>query len=213
MQEMDTQEKILLAAAEEFSEKGFAATSIRDISARAGMNHAGIYYHFKSKEELYKKVYEYLSEKLAPYRLPRKENISNGEEWMNAIYDYVLDLLSRILSSNNFMRLKNSIIYKEIIQPTEHLRFFYEEYISPYLDDIRYYVSLGLPDSCKDQVDFYVLSLISQIVFFDQNRAFVEIATGSGFYDKKNLERLGAHITQNLCGRLSFEHSRRKNGK
>lgn len=44
--------RMFLAAAEAFAERGFHATSTRDIAARAGLSPAAVYVHFSSKEEL-----------------------------------------------------------------------------------------------------------------------------------------------------------------
>jgi AcrR family transcriptional regulator len=49
-----TQEKLLEAALESFSENGFKGTSTRDIAERAGVHHPLITYHFKNKEELWR---------------------------------------------------------------------------------------------------------------------------------------------------------------
>jgi len=48
----DTQGRLLEAAAEAFADRGFHATTTRDIAARAGLSPAGVYVHFKTKEEL-----------------------------------------------------------------------------------------------------------------------------------------------------------------
>lgn len=45
-------EFVLKTSAAIFAEKGFHRTSIRDISRATGMSLAGLYYYFKSKEEL-----------------------------------------------------------------------------------------------------------------------------------------------------------------
>ncbi|HEY1374452.1 MAG TPA: TetR/AcrR family transcriptional regulator [Candidatus Binatia bacterium] len=45
-------EAILKCAAKIFAEKGFHSTSIRDISRATGMSLAGLYYYFRTKEEL-----------------------------------------------------------------------------------------------------------------------------------------------------------------
>jgi len=48
-----TQQKLLAAAIEAFSENGFNGTSTRDIAERAGVHHPLITYHFKNKEQLW----------------------------------------------------------------------------------------------------------------------------------------------------------------
>jgi AcrR family transcriptional regulator len=47
-----TKERILDAAEHLFSEKGFAETSLRDITTEAGANLAAVNYHFQSKDAL-----------------------------------------------------------------------------------------------------------------------------------------------------------------
>jgi AcrR family transcriptional regulator len=48
----DAPARLLHAAAEAFADRGFHATSTRDIASRAGLSPAGVYVHFSSKEEL-----------------------------------------------------------------------------------------------------------------------------------------------------------------
>jgi len=49
---IQTKEKILDTAESLFAKQGFAATSLRSITAEAGVNLAAIHYHFHSKESL-----------------------------------------------------------------------------------------------------------------------------------------------------------------
>lgn len=49
-----TQQKLLDAAIEAFSENGFQGTSTRDIADRAGVHHPLITYHFKNKDQLWR---------------------------------------------------------------------------------------------------------------------------------------------------------------
>jgi AcrR family transcriptional regulator len=46
------QRRILLAAATAFAERGFHATTTRDIAAQAGLSAAALYFYFPSKEEV-----------------------------------------------------------------------------------------------------------------------------------------------------------------
>jgi AcrR family transcriptional regulator len=52
----DTKKRILNAAERRFAERGYAATSLRSITAAAGVNLAAIHYHFHSKEGLLEAV-------------------------------------------------------------------------------------------------------------------------------------------------------------
>jgi AcrR family transcriptional regulator len=44
--------RVLVAAVLEFAVRGYHATTTRDIASRAGLSPAGVYVHFRSKEEL-----------------------------------------------------------------------------------------------------------------------------------------------------------------
>lgn len=48
----DAARRLLIAAVEAFAERGFHATTTRDIAGRAGMSPAALYIHYKTKEEL-----------------------------------------------------------------------------------------------------------------------------------------------------------------
>ena len=50
-------EQVMAAAVELFAEKGFHATSVRDITSRVGMSKAGLYSSFESKEAILEEIY------------------------------------------------------------------------------------------------------------------------------------------------------------
>ena len=49
----DTRERILAAALEMFSQKGYAGTNIRELSASLGLVKSAVYKHFESKEAIW----------------------------------------------------------------------------------------------------------------------------------------------------------------
>ncbi len=53
---LPTKDRILAAAAQVFTEKGFAATTTREIAELAGVNIATLHYHHRSKEVLFEQV-------------------------------------------------------------------------------------------------------------------------------------------------------------
>ena len=64
----DTKTRLLDAAEELFTEHGFEATSLRQLTAAAGVNLAAVNYHFGSKEELFQAV---LTRRLDPMNQER----------------------------------------------------------------------------------------------------------------------------------------------
>ncbi|MGM0418929.1 MAG: TetR/AcrR family transcriptional regulator [Thermodesulfobacteriota bacterium] len=56
MKIVDTRGKIISAAKELFAEKGYSATSIREIAKKSGLSLGNFYNYFKNKEELFKQT-------------------------------------------------------------------------------------------------------------------------------------------------------------
>ena len=52
----ETKIKLLQAAAEEFSTKGFEASSLRQICQKAGVTTGALYFFFNNKEDLFKDI-------------------------------------------------------------------------------------------------------------------------------------------------------------
>ncbi|MFB9349246.1 TetR/AcrR family transcriptional regulator [Streptomyces heliomycini] len=52
----DAARRLLLAAVEAFAERGYHATTTRDIAGRAGMSPAALYIHYRTKEELLHRI-------------------------------------------------------------------------------------------------------------------------------------------------------------
>ena len=73
----DTSEKILDAAEALFIEHGFAATSVRAIAARAGVNLAATNYHFGSKKRLFAAVFH---RRVQPINQSRLRRLATLEE-------------------------------------------------------------------------------------------------------------------------------------
>lgn len=57
-QDINTEQMILNAAEKVFLEKGYAASRTTEIAQLAGVNHAMIHYYFRTKENLFNKVFD-----------------------------------------------------------------------------------------------------------------------------------------------------------
>lgn len=72
----DTKSRILDAAESLFTEHGFEATSLRQLTAAAGVNLAAVNYHFGTKEELFQAV---LTRRLDPMNQERIDLLARYE--------------------------------------------------------------------------------------------------------------------------------------
>ena len=118
---MDKKEQILQIALNMFGEKGFEGTSIRDLSAEAGINIAMISYYFGSKDKLFEQVIEYKTAYLKTIFLEISQNDSLSHiEKVDAVISHLVDrifsfppfhrLIHRELSLNHRQGSKNGMI-------------------------------------------------------------------------------------------------------
>jgi AcrR family transcriptional regulator len=88
-----TQQKIFRAASAVFEEKGFAAARMQEIADRAGINKALLHYYFRSKEQLFRAVFQVLLRKMFEKIFSIfREDISFKEK-IRRFYDQHIDFL------------------------------------------------------------------------------------------------------------------------
>jgi len=92
-QPLDTKHRILNAAEKLFAEHGLAATSLRAITAEAGVNLAAVNYHFRSKEELIRAMYRRWLEPINQRRLVMLDAAEREAAHGAAALDKILDAL------------------------------------------------------------------------------------------------------------------------
>jgi len=88
-----SKEKILEAAAGEFAERGLAGARVDNIAAAAGVNKAMIYYHFSSKDGLYREVLKHLLAERVNMLSRRLADESNLEVVLRGALDFHAELL------------------------------------------------------------------------------------------------------------------------
>lgn len=84
----DKQKKIILAAIESFSEKGYSATSTSEIAKKAGVAEGTIFRHYKTKKELLMSIIgPFMTKLIAPYL------VKDFHKVLDQKYDHVEDFL------------------------------------------------------------------------------------------------------------------------
>jgi AcrR family transcriptional regulator len=130
----ENQMRILDAAAEEFMNAGFDATSIDDIARRIGQTKGLVYYHFRSKVEIFYAVYEraivVLRDHVAPHSSAPAPAIERLERMAKA---HLVDLMSRlayhdVLRQGIEQRLRQRLTddQRQALIDLNHLRDEYE---------------------------------------------------------------------------------------
>jgi len=89
-----TMQELMASAIQLFGSKGFASTSVAEITDNAGYAKGSFYRHWNSKDELFLQIVE---QKFKQYRAQRHEKVRNAtdlEEAMNIIWDFLETILS-----------------------------------------------------------------------------------------------------------------------
>ncbi len=88
---IDTKDRIVSAAERLFAERGFAGTSLRTVTTKAGVNLAAIHYHFGTKDALLRAVFERRIGPLNAQRLERLDRLeAEGSPTLEAVLEAFL---------------------------------------------------------------------------------------------------------------------------
>jgi AcrR family transcriptional regulator len=166
---LETRNAILQAACELFGEYGFNAVSTRMIADKAGVNLAGIHYHFHSKGGLYEealKAAHSLEEPLSIDRLleemPDLFDTPAGKS--HAIYRIVTDYFRRQpLKVESWRR---NILFRELLDPSEYYLKIHETYnIKASQSMLDLYFTL-VPDGNLADACAWISYPVSQVIFY-----------------------------------------------
>jgi len=99
---MDTRQKILSSATKLFSTQGYATTSLAQVAKEAQVSKALIFWHFASKEDLFRTA---LTESLAPYSIDVLEALSGLDEFgqIGKLIDVYFEFVSQNVYSVRFL--------------------------------------------------------------------------------------------------------------
>lgn len=127
--EDETRMRLLDAAGEIFSGKGFHAATVREITKVAKANVAAIHYHFGSKDRLYQAVLEHAHNE-ALRRYPPNMGLAGNATPEVRLFAYVRALLLRLADKGRhtwFFRL----MAREMADPTPQLAAVVERSLAP----------------------------------------------------------------------------------
>lgn len=99
---MDTKERLIEASLELILDKGFHATSMRDIADKLNMSQGGLYNHFKDKDEIYSAIIN----KYHPWLLiPKIVKKANGDTFDSFVQDAIKKEQKQLKKNEKIIRL------------------------------------------------------------------------------------------------------------
>lgn len=141
----DTKARLLDAAERLFAGAGIAATSMRAVTAEAGANVAAVHYHFGSKGELLRAVFERRVAPVNEERLKHLDELEAGgrvpsvEPLLEALVRPALEFASRHPGLSELVGLLQA-------EPVDEVRPLFEEVFGETIDRFTAALSRVLPD-------------------------------------------------------------------
>lgn len=189
-----TKEKLLQAASLLFSQRGFDATSVRDICLQAGVNNALINYHFGDKRSLYRAVIERELEN-SQWTSPPPSHLG-PEEKLRWIVEHSLEDVFR---RDNFARSSN----RELLDPTEELMALLKDPLERHFNALLEVVSdLSEGRLDEDELRLTALGVTAQVQFHLFSPKFVPHLIGATMAERVNVQLLADHITRSTLRSL-----------
>jgi AcrR family transcriptional regulator len=165
----ETRDRIVAAAGAVFAERGFRGTTIRQITARAGVNLAAVNYYFRDKGELYIQVLKEAKRHVPLLALPGPGG--NPEAQLRVLVDrFVRSLLD---PKRPFWH--GRVLMAEMSNPTPALGVLIRDVTAPFYHKMRSLIGeiVGGAGSAVE-LDLLTLSVMGQCVFYVCSRPVIE---------------------------------------
>lgn len=113
---LDNKSNILNCALTLFSKKGYEAVSVQELVNSANITKPTLYYYYKSKEGLYKKLLSTYYEKLNNYLKNVSTYTPNPDNYFEDIYPVLIDI-----TNTYFIFAKNNPLFYRIILTNQYM--------------------------------------------------------------------------------------------
>ena len=189
-----TRERLLETAGRVFAEKGFRATTVREICDRAGANIAAINYHFGGKRKLYAEVlssiFGYIMGKYPP-DLGQDEARTPEER----LFAFVRSFLLRRLDPGR-PAWHRKLLRREMVEPSPAKRAVIEKAIRQARALLRRILAELTGGADGEHLDMCVASIVAQCLYYQHGRHVVSRVSRHAMVTPEGIEKLARHITE-----------------
>lgn len=162
----DTRERILLASQKLFAEKGFDATSVRDITTEAKCNVASVNYHFGGKENLYLETFRSMLTILRDRRLEMMAELMEREPTpsLEEFVETFAVIMIEPLVGDSRGRLFLNLVSREMIAPRLPDGVLISEFFEPMMERAAAALAKVGPPLGEASTRMCVMSLVGQLL-------------------------------------------------
>ena len=203
---LGTSDRIIAAAGAVFAEQGFRNTTIRQITARAGVNVAAVNYHFQDKNELYVRVLREAKKHVAWIRLGELPG-SPETRLRTFIRTFVTSLLNPERPSWH-----GRVLGMEMANPTPALNIVIRELTAPLYRDVSALIDEMVEGKASPaKLDLFTVTVIGQCVFYACSRPIVERLALDLGKEPDRTSQIAEHVAEvSLCALRAFRRTTSK---
>lgn len=197
----DTRQRLLEAAEEIFADKGFKATSIREICTKAGANIAAINYYFGDKEQLYIETVKYAHRAcIEGEPLPEWEPNTPPVQKLRG---FIRVVATRMLSPQSPSAAQ--LMAREMAQPTAACAAIVEEHIQPMANKLGGILTELMPGTTRQQQFLVAFSIVGQCLFYRNHRAIAALLVGKEEFRRFDVDLVANHVANFTLRALGVE--------
>lgn len=182
------------AAVRLFAERGYEATSVRAIVAKARVNQAAINYHFAGKDGLYREVLRAAFRALTEHQLVHAAETKTMPR-EQALGEFVRHQLRPLIARDELSR-HIRIFNWESVRPTQVFRQLLSEEAAPFMGLAIDLVRRFLPAADRRTLTVAAVWLIGQCSVFVRNREQLAGPPVALAFDESGIERLAQLVSR-----------------
>lgn len=199
-----TRVRLLEVAIVCFAQKGFAATSIREVAKRARANSALVQYHFGGKNGLYLEALNYIFnmrpiEKLnicsSDQEIDQLEARRRAIQTIGDLIENRLDALAICGQGSEFDKACLLLVMRELQNPRENVTALILQYLQPFYETMLNCLNTLRPDLDQFTALNYIQSIIGQIVHLHYHIALIRVFRNDPSYPR-DMKSVAKHITE-----------------
>lgn len=157
-------DRILVEAAKLFALEGFHGATMRDIAKAADVGLPLVVYHFQSKQNLYRSIFEHnrhlLDERLSELRSALK---APGPDLIDRVVSAFIGPAMRIQLTPDGI-VYSQLIAREVSEPGDDTRGIMTEYFDPVAREFIGALRIALPDKAPGYVEWGYMFMVGALV-------------------------------------------------
>jgi len=189
--EPDAKQRLLTAAQEVFAHHGYEGASVRQICTLAGVNIAGVNYHFGDKEHLY---IEAVKQAHSCMNSAQHADEPAGTPPAVKLEQLIRGMAPEMHAPASPIALQ--LVMRELANPGKAASVVVEEFIRPVAQRLWGILEELLPAQSEQDRMMLGFSIISQCLFYRQNRPVTELLFGKAQLEALDSGRVAEHIVQ-----------------